>query len=207
MGEAARTAATHEYGGSPMSKLFVHENHPHQPQSVMVADVHEHIKSRDGLNTRIAIALTRAVGSMWTAYFFTVIALVGLLGLLGLLNPFTFLLATWFSQMFLQLVFLPILSVGQSVLGKHQEMVTEETAKNTRALLHQIMQVAKHLGAQDEQLLSIGAKSSEVKEVRIVQMNHESLLVEIRSDLDRLTQLVEAVDRRLQQLQKKASGA
>lgn len=190
-----------------MSKLYTHENHPHQPGSVSVADVHEKIKSSDGLNTRIAVLLTKAVGTMWTAYIFALLAIVGLFGLLGLLNPFTFLLATWVSQMFLQLVFLPILSVGQSVLGKHQELVTEETAKNTRALLHQIMQLAKHLNAQDEQLLSIGAKSSEVKEVRITQMQHESLLVSLRSDVARLTQLTEAVDRRLQQLQKKASGA
>lgn len=189
-----------------MSKLYTHENHPHQPKSVTVADVHEHIKSRDGLNTRIAVALTKGVGSMWTAYLFTVLSFIGLFGLLGWLNPFTFLLATWISQQFLQLVFLPILSVGQNVLGKHQELVTEETAKNTRALLHQIMQLAKHLNTQDEQLLTIGAKSSEIQEVRRVQMDHESLLVSTKSDLDRLTQLVEAVDRRLQALQKKASA-
>lgn len=188
------------------SKLFTHEQHPHKPDSVTVADVHEHF-SKGGINTRIAVLLTKAVGTMWCAYAFALLAFVGLFGLLGLLNPFTFLLATWVSQMFLQLVFLPILSVGQSVLGKHQELVTEETAKNTRALLHQIMQLARHLSAQDEQLLSIGAKSSEVKEVRIVQMQHESLLVSLKSDIDKLSQSVEMVDRRLQQLQKKASGA
>ena len=189
------------------SKLYTHEQHPHQPSAVSVADVHEHLKSHDGFNTRIAVLLTKSVGSMWTAYIFTLLAFVGLFGLLGWLNPFTFLLTTWISQQFLQLVFLPILSVGQSVLGKHQELVTEETAKNTRALLHQIMQVAKHLGAQDEQLLSIGAKSSEVKEVRIVQLQHESMLVAMKSDLDTLARAVEMVDRRLQALQKKASGA
>lgn len=190
-----------------MSNLYIHESHPHQPQPVTVEEVHEHIKARDGLNTRIAVLLTKAVGTMWTAYVFALLAIVGLFGLLGLLNPFTFLLATWISQMFLQLVFLPILSVGQSVLGKHQELVTEETAKNTRALLHQIMQLAKHLTAQDEQLIKIVATSSEVKELRVVQMQHESLLVSIKSDMDRLSQLTEAVDRRLQQLQRKASGA
>jgi len=117
-------------------------------------DAREAHKARGGFNSRIAVALTKAVGTMWCAYLFTLLSLVGLLGLLGLLNPFTFLLATWVSQMFLQLVFLPILSVGQAVLGKHQELVTEETARNTRAMLHQIMQLAKHLSAQDEQLLS-----------------------------------------------------
>jgi hypothetical protein len=137
-----------------MSKLFVHELHPHQPQTVTMEDAREAHKARGGFNARLAVLITRGVGTMWTAYIFSLLAFVGLFGLLGWLNPFTFLLATWISQQFLQLVFLPILSVGQNVLGKHQELVTEETAKNTRAMLHQIMQLAKHLSAQDEQLLS-----------------------------------------------------
>jgi hypothetical protein len=144
-----------------MSKLYTHENHSHQPDTVTVADVHEAYKAQGGLNARLAVLITRGVGTMWTAYIFTVLAFVGLFGLLGWLNPFTFLLATWISQQFLQLVFLPILSVGQAVLGKHQELVTEETAKNTRALLHQIMQLAKHLNSQDEELLKQTASLSE----------------------------------------------
>ena len=172
-----------------MSELYVHENHPHQPKSVTVEDVREAQKARGGFNAKIAVLITKAVGNMWTAYIFTLLSLVGLLGLLGLLNPFTFLLCTWVSQMFLQLVFLPILSVGQNVLGQHQELVTEETAKNTRALLHQIIQLAKHLSAQDDELLKQ------------------------TTDLNKLMQTVEALDTRLTSiaktlatLQKKASG-
>jgi len=136
-----------------LSKLYTHENTAHQPKSVTPHDAREHMRSHGGLNTRIAVGLTKAVGTMWCAYLFILISFVGLFGLLGWLNPFTFLLCTWASQMFLQLVFLPILSVGQNVLGQHQELVTEETAKNTRALLHQIIQLAKHLNAQDEAIL------------------------------------------------------
>lgn len=189
-----------------MSKIYIHESHPHQPQSVTLADTHEHIKSRGGLNAAIAVTLTRGVGSMWAAYIFVVLAVVGLFGVIGLLSPVSYTLVAWTSQTLIQLVMLPIIMVGQSVLGKHQELVTEETAKNTRALLHQIMQLAKHLTAQDEQLLKIVATSSEVKELRITQLQHESLLVSIKSDMDRLAQLTEAVDRRLQQLQRKASA-
>ena len=137
-----------------MSKLYIHENHPHQPSTVTMEDAREAHKARGGFNSRIAVALTKAVGTMWCAYLFTLLSLVGLLGLLGLLNPFTFLLATWVSQMFLQLVFLPILSVGQAVLGKHQELVTRRGGKEHEAMLHQIMQLAKHLNSQDEELLS-----------------------------------------------------
>lgn len=190
-----------------MSKLYTHENHPHMPTAIRVQDVHEAHKARGGLNAKVAIGLTRGVATMWCAYLFAALAVVGLLGLLGWLNPFIFLLTTWISQQFLQLVLLSVIMVGQGLLGKHQEMVSEETAKTTQKSYHQLGQVVKHLNAQDEELFKIVATSSEVKEIRITQMQHESLLVSLQSDIGRLTQLVEALDRRLQQLQKKASGA
>jgi hypothetical protein len=189
-----------------MSKLYVHENHPHMPVAVRVEDVHEAHKARGGLNAKVAIGLTRGVATMWCAYLFAALAVVGLLGLLGWLDPFIFLLATWISQQFLQLVLLSVIMVGQGLLGKHQEMVSEETARTTQKSYHQLGQVVKHLNAQDEELLKIGARSSEIKEIRITQMQHESLFASLKSDVDKLSQAVEMLDRRLQQLQKKASG-
>ncbi len=82
-------------------ELFHHEPHMHQPRNVNL--LHEAEKAASGFNTRVAVALTKGTGTMWTAYIFTVLALIGLFGLLGWLNPFTFLLATWVSQQFLQL--------------------------------------------------------------------------------------------------------
>ncbi|HEY7416628.1 MAG TPA: hypothetical protein VH593_15675 [Ktedonobacteraceae bacterium] len=95
-----------------------------QPQHA--AKRHQEELASSNWNTRIAVMLTKAVGTMWTAYIFVVLALIGLFGLLGWLNPFVFLLATWTSQQFLQLVFLPILSVGQNVLNRHNEIQSEE---------------------------------------------------------------------------------
>lgn len=165
-----------------MSKepLYQHEITSHHPSSVTVEDAHDlHIK-RGGFNARIAVLITKSVGSMWTAYLFVLLALVGLLGLLNLLNPITFLLATWVSQQFLQLlVLLPVIMVGQNVLGEHNELVTEETAKNTRALLHQIIQLAKHLSAQDEEILKQ------------------------TTNIDRLYSLVEAIDVRVEAIDKR----
>ena len=189
------------------SKLYTHEQHPHQPSAVSVADVHEAHKARGGFSASLALLLTRSVATMTCAYIFACLAIIGFPAFQVFLGAQVPLYVQWVSQTFIQLTMLSVIMVGQSLLGKHQEMVTEETAKNTRALLNQIMQVAKHLGAQDEQLLSIGAKSSEVKEVRIVQMQHESILVAMKGDLDTLARAVEVIDRRLQALQKKASGA
>lgn len=92
---------------------------------------------------------------MWCAYVFTVLAVIGLFGLIGWLNPFTFLLATWVSQQFLQLVFLPILSVGQNVLSRKQELQADEMFATSQKSFTDIEQIMRHLTAQDQKILEI----------------------------------------------------
>src|SRR5665647_1477543 len=96
------------------SALFDHEHHPYQPRNVNL--LHEEQKAA-GVNTRIAVVLTKSVGTMWTAYTFMALAVVGLMAILGLLSPIVALLVVWISQTFLQLTLLPIIMVGQNVLG------------------------------------------------------------------------------------------
>ena len=66
-------------------------SHRHVPRVIRHK---EHIQDADGLNTKIAVTLTRAVGTMPTAYSFAVLSLVGLLAILGILPPLVALLAT-----------------------------------------------------------------------------------------------------------------
>ena len=131
--------------------LFRHEPHQHQPRNVN--QLHETEQAASGFNSRVAVALTKGVGTMWTAYIFTVLAFVGLLGLLNLLNPITFLLATWVSQQFLQLVLLPVIMVGQNVLGRKAELLADEQFHTTMSTYHDIEQIMQHLSAQDAELL------------------------------------------------------
>ena len=63
---------------------------------------------------------------MWTAYSFVILALVGLLAILGMLSPLVALLVAWTSQTLIQLVLLPVIMVGQNVLGRKQELQTDE---------------------------------------------------------------------------------
>lgn len=133
--------------------LYRHIPHWHTPRNVN--EVHKAKQQAAGFNQRLAVALTKSVGSMWTAYIFTALAFVGLFGLLGWLNPFTFLLATWLSQQFLQLVFLPVLAVGQSVLSKHQELQADEMFATTQKSFHDVEEIMKHLDAQDKVILEI----------------------------------------------------
>ncbi len=131
--------------------LFRNEPHQHQPRNVN--RLHEAEQAASGFNTRLAVALTKGVGTMWTAYIFVVLAVIGLFGLLGWLNPFTFLLATWVSQQFLQLVLLPVIMVGQNVLGRKAELLADEQFRTTMSAYHDIEEIMQHLSAQDAELL------------------------------------------------------
>ena len=70
-------AHPHHYTG----KLFHHEPRQHQPRNVN--QLHKAEQAEAGVNTRIAVGLTKNVGTMWTAYSFAVLAVIGLLGFPG----------------------------------------------------------------------------------------------------------------------------
>jgi hypothetical protein len=89
-------------------------------------------KDEQGLtkfNTALALKITNGVGSMWTAYIFTLLALVSLPAILTqgnfvsagtfpkwLISVSLIALVAWVAQTFIQLVLLPIIMVGQNVI-------------------------------------------------------------------------------------------
>ena len=131
--------------------LFQHSPRPHQPRNVN--EVQKEEQATAGLNTRIAIGLTNGVGTMWTAYTFAVIAVVGLFAILGVFSPIVALLVAWASQTLIQLVLLPVIMVGQNVLGHKAELQSEEQFRTTMSTYHDIEQIMQHLSAQDAELL------------------------------------------------------
>jgi len=133
------------------SVLFYHEPHEHQPRNVNL--LHEAEKAAAGINTRIAVGLTKSVGTMWTAYMIVVLAVIGLFAILGLLSPIVALLVAWTSQTLIQLVLLPIIMVGQNVLGRKSELQADEQFRTTMSTYHDIEQIMQHLLAQDAELL------------------------------------------------------
>lgn len=110
----------------------VHAPHPHIPRNSN--RLHEAELAVAGINMHIAVALTRGVGTMWTAYSFAVLAIIGLFAILGELSPIVVLLVAWTSQTFLQLVFLPILAVGQNVLGRKAEIEADEEYERVKKI-------------------------------------------------------------------------
>ena len=89
----------------------------------------DHLPSRTAVarfNSRLGVAITTAVGSMWAAYVFGLLALTSLPAILTqafhlhvfpswLINASLIALVAWISSYFLQLVLLPIIIVGQNV--------------------------------------------------------------------------------------------
>ena len=132
-------------------ELFRHEPHQHQPRNVNL--VHATEQAAEGLNTRIAITLTKSVGSMWTAYIFAMIAVIGLFAILGVFNLIVATLVAWVSQTLIQLVLLPVIMVGQNVLGRKAELQADEQFRTTMSTYHDIEQIMQHLSAQDAELL------------------------------------------------------
>lgn len=127
--------------------LFHHEPHQHQPRNVN--DMHA---ERLSTNDRIAVWISKNVGTMICAYMFAAIGIGSLVG--ALTNNATLaLLCGSLSSYFLQLVLLPIIMVGQNVQGRHAELQAEEAFKTTMSTYHDIEQIMQHLSAQDAELL------------------------------------------------------
>jgi hypothetical protein len=93
-------------------------------------------------NTSLALRITNAVGSMWSAYLFALLSLMSLPAILVLVSPSLrhhfpswiiaaslITLIAWVSQNFLQLVLLPVIMVGQNVIQGQQEAKAETDHK------------------------------------------------------------------------------
>ena len=98
-------------------------------------------------NAKVGVGITLAVGTMWTAYLFTVLALISLPA--AVRSHDTIILVAWIAQTFLQLVLLPIIIVGQNVQAAAADQRAEDTYKDTEAILHETLQLQAHLQAQD----------------------------------------------------------
>lgn len=140
------------------SQLFKHIVHPHTPRNII--EVHKaeraaHTSLYARFNEKAAVRLTRIFQSMllfWTLNLFLVIWMGG--NSIGLWHfdpmPFPLLLFLWNIP---QLPLLPLLAIGQSILGRRQELQAQEQFDFTEKSYHDIEQVMQHLSVQDEELV------------------------------------------------------
>jgi len=97
----------------------------HLPRLVTTPQVRNLIHGAGAIgqfNSRLAVLITKSVGTMWAAYLFVLIAFISFP---QAWNAFTrgdtFTGIAWLSQSFLQLVLLPIIIVGQNVISASQD--------------------------------------------------------------------------------------
>ena len=101
----------------------------HKPRLITTRSVNQEVHGAGSIgrfNTRLAVLITRSVGTMWAAYLFTMIALVSFPQALdAFIHGNSLVGINWLSQSFLQLVLLPIIIVGQNVISASQDARAE----------------------------------------------------------------------------------
>jgi hypothetical protein len=140
--------------------IYQHIRHPHitsrlGDRPVRVRDMLPRGTAINRFNTKVAILITGAVGSMYCAYVF---ALFDLISLPSAIRNGPSAVVTWVAQTFLQLVLLSVIMVGQNVQAAAADKRAEATFHDASATLHEVAHVQGHLAAQDELLSRIAEK-------------------------------------------------
>jgi hypothetical protein len=112
---------------------------PHPYKARNARHMHEE-EQHEGLNQRIALAITNALGSIPCMYFFVILALIGFPGLHA--TPYQY--VQWLSQTFIQLVALSVLGIAQNILNRQTEIQSDamyetdiKTFRDTETLIEQ----------------------------------------------------------------------
>ncbi len=128
----------------------------HEPKLVRNSDMQAQVHGSGPVgqfNARLAVLITRSVGTMWAAYLFALLAFVSLpQALTAFLHGDTVIGITWLSQSFLQLVLLPIIIVGQNIISAAQD-ARAEADHETLMALHTINVQQLQILEQQEQIL------------------------------------------------------
>ena len=140
--------------------IYQHIRHPHikarlADRPVKVADQLPRGTAINRFNTKVALLVTRVVGSMYCAYAFALFDLISLPAAIRAGPPA---IVSWVAQTFLQLVLLSVIMVGQNVQAAAADKRAEATFHDASATLHEVAHVQGHLAAQDVLLSRIAEK-------------------------------------------------
>ncbi len=131
------------------------EARAHKPRLVLSHHIHTrvHGDSLAGrINTRLAVGITRVVGSMWCAYLFALLALISLPAAIRSHDPI--IIVAWIAQTFLQLVLLPIIIVGQNVQAAASD-ARAESDHETLLAIHTLTAEVHEIAEQQTDMLKI----------------------------------------------------
>ena len=137
------------------NKLTPAEAIAHIPQLVLSHHMHKQIHGESvvgRINTRLAVGITKVVGSMWCAYLFALLALVSFPAAISSHDPI--IIVAWIAQTFLQLVLLPIIIVGQNVQAAASDARAESDHKTLLAI-HTLTAEVHQIAQQQTKILKI----------------------------------------------------
>ena len=90
----------------------------------------------EGFNAKLALVITRSVGTMACAYVFAAIALISLPA--AITSGQVIVIVAWIAQTFLQLVLLSIIMVGQSVQSAASDAPAAKEFADTETILDRL---------------------------------------------------------------------
>jgi branched-subunit amino acid permease len=90
----------------------------------------------EGFNAKVALVITRTVGTMACAYVFAILALISLPSAIN--SRQVIIIVAWIAQTFLQLVLLSIIMVGQSVQSAASDARAGKQFADTETILDQL---------------------------------------------------------------------
>lgn len=148
----------------------LHEHAPRPHPSKNANQVHDEEHTQKSLyrrfNESAALRMTYIFSTMelfWLLILFLTIWMGG--NSIGLWHfdpmPFPLLLFLWNIP---QLPLLPLLAIGQSILGRKQEIMAQEQFHYTENSYHDIEQIMTHLSKQDDELLKQTQMIGEVED-------------------------------------------
>jgi len=142
-------------------KLTADDARSHIHQLILSRHVHKKIHGDSvvgRINTRLAVGITKVVGSMWCAYLFVLLALTSFPA--AILSRDPIIIVAWIAQTFLQLVLLPIIIVGQNVQAAASDARAEVDHKTLLAIHTLTAEVDEIAHQQTEMLKILGERSA-----------------------------------------------
>ena len=138
-----------------LNKQTITDAIDHIPQLVLNHHAHKIVHGVGWvgrINTRLALGITKMVGSMWCAYIFALIAIISLPSAIKSHDPL--IIVSWVAQTFLQLVLLPIIIVGQNVQAASSDARAESDHKTLLAI-HTLTADVHKIAQQQTKMLKI----------------------------------------------------
>src|SRR5258708_36169567 len=136
-------------------KSAVAKSLSHTPKLVTSSHGHQVVHGDNLIgrfNTRVAVTVTKTVGSMWCAYAFALLAAISLPAAIASHDPI--IIVAWIAQTFLQLVLLPIIIVGQNVQAAASD-ARAESDHETLLAIHSLTSEVHAIAERQTEMLKL----------------------------------------------------